>query len=58
MIATISEGHGDLADVLFLIAAIVFGLLFILQAANVAIPPKWNIIALGLCLVSIGWFVL
>ena len=58
MLASLSEGHPDLADALFLIAAIIFALVFVLQAMAVAIPPKWNFIALGLCLVSVGWFVL
>ncbi len=57
MFATISEGHVDLADALFLIAFIIFAVWFILQAASVAIPPKLNVLALGLACVSLAFFV-
>ncbi len=57
MLATISEGHADLADVLFLIAFIIFAVWFLLQAAGVAIPPKINVLALGLACISLAFFV-
>jgi hypothetical protein len=60
MLAAINEGHPDLADVLFLIAAILFLGAALIAAAgdSVKFSPKLNLIALGLCLVAVGWFVL
>lgn len=52
------HGKLDLADLLFLIAAILFGVgAFVAWSVN----PRllWaTLVALGLCLVSIAWFVL
>jgi hypothetical protein len=58
VIATISEGHADLADALFLVAFIIFVVLFLLQLFLVAIPARLNLIAAGLACVALAWFVL
>lgn len=58
MLATISEGHADLADVLFLVSFIIFTVWFVLQAFGVAIPPKLNVLAAGLACMALAWFVL
>lgn len=58
MIATISEGHADLADVLFLVAFIIFTVWFVLTAFSVAIPAKLNVLAAGLACLALAWFVL
>jgi hypothetical protein len=50
------QGHFDLADLMFLIAAILFGI-----GAVIAYSVKTfyaTLIAAGLCLTAIGWFVL
>jgi hypothetical protein len=50
------NGKASLADLLFLIAAILFGV-----GAFIAYSVKTfyaTLIAVGLCLVAIGWFVL
>ena len=70
MIATISEGHADLADWMFLIAFIIFAVWFLLDLAGVTFPPgpdgvarapgasRINFLAAGLACLSLGWFVL
>lgn len=58
MLATISQGHADLADVLFLIAAILFAIVFVLKLLGTAIPPKVDFIAAGLACLAVAWFVL
>lgn len=58
MLATISEGHVDLADVLFLIAFIICAVVFVLRLCSVALPPKLDWLALVLGLLSLAWFVL
>jgi hypothetical protein len=58
MIAAISEGHFDLADLFFLVAAILFIIVFVAKLASATIPPKLDLIAAGLALVALGWFVL
>lgn len=58
MIATISSGHADLADVLFLVAFILFVIVFALKLAGVPIPPKVDLIAAGLACLALAWFVL
>lgn len=56
MFAAIASGHADAADLLFLVAAIVFGLAAVLNvvrgAAESALVPA------GLCLVAVAWLVL
>jgi hypothetical protein len=58
MIATISSGHADLADVLFLVAFILFAAVFVLKLLGVPIPPKVDLIAAGLACLALAWFVL
>lgn len=58
MIAAISEGHADLADVLFLVAFILFAIVFVLHLLGVPIPPKVDLIAAGLACLALAWFVL
>ena len=58
MIATISSGHADLADVLFLVAFILFVIVFVLKLVGVPIPPKVDLIAAGLACLALAWFVL
>jgi len=62
MIAQISEGHIDLADLLFLIAAVVFAVHVVYTWTHTPAPTKDKaaavLIALGLCLVSVAAFVL
>jgi len=61
MIAQLSEGHIDLADFLFLVAAIVFAIHVIYTWTHTPGEAKTKaaavLIALGLCLVSVAWFV-
>lgn len=61
MIAQISEGHFDLADFLFLVAAVVFAVSVIYTWTHTPGDTKTKgaavLIALGLCLVSTAWFV-
>lgn len=58
IVATISEGHADLADVLFLVAFIIFAVWFLLQAMGFPIPAKISVLAAGLACVSLALFVL
>lgn len=62
MFATISQGHADAADVLFLIAAIIFGLAAIWPHVNradgTAVNLSVSLVPLGLCLLAVAWFVL
>jgi TRAP-type C4-dicarboxylate transport system permease small subunit len=65
-LADIASGNTDTADVLFLIAAIIFGLAAIahlVPAGRSATPPAplWWLgaaIPAGLCLLSVAWLVL
>jgi len=57
MFATVSSGHVDLSDWLLLIAFIVFVIAAIVTFVEASIP-KINLIAIGLALVSLAWFVL
>ena len=59
-IATISEGHTDLADLLFLIAFIVGVLAVVAGIVTTGIPAKIQaiLVPLILALVSLAWFVL
>jgi hypothetical protein len=61
LIADISSGNTTLADWMFLIAIVAFGIAFITQWPS--IRPKADewfrlLIALGLTVVAIGWLVL
>lgn len=68
MLAQIADGHVDLADVLFLIAAIVFAIAAILPAFTHVRNPDGtsdtrvnfglSLVPLGLCLLSVAWFVI
>jgi len=58
VIAAISEGHADLADVLFLVAFILFVIVFLLKLFGVPIPAKVDLIAAGLACLALAWFVL
>jgi hypothetical protein len=63
VLADIASGNTDTADVLFLIGAILFGLLALVALLR---PPTASLEArviaallpAGLCLVAIGWLVL
>jgi len=58
ILAAISEGHTDLADLLFLIAFIAF----VAVAALVVIAKPINLVhlaaAVGAALIALAWFVL
>lgn len=57
MLAEITSGHQSLADVLFLIAAV----LFVLEAITAfvpTVPAKVRLLALGLACVAVAWLVL
>jgi len=57
--ADIASGEVDAADVLFLIAAIVFGLTAVLYfVAGIAPEVRAAALAAGLCLVSVAWLIL
>jgi hypothetical protein len=58
MIAEIASGHVDAADVLFLIAAIVFGVAVLLRLLVRPLTIEAMLIPAGLCLVSVAWLVL
>lgn len=60
MLADIASGHFDLADVLFLIAAIVFVVAALAAYLRQAAPRDWVpcLIPLGLTLVSVALLVL
>lgn len=72
MLADIASGNTGTADVLFLIAAILFGIAALFHifapaggprdAAAPARPAYWGwtpaLVDVGLCLVAIGWMVL
>lgn len=58
MIAAISSGHPDLADAFFLIAFILFVIVFALKLFGVPIPAKVDLIAAGLAFLALAWFVL
>jgi hypothetical protein len=60
VIADIVNGKVDLADWLFLIAAIVFAVATIAGYVRQAVPRDWLLILvpLGLTLVAVAWLVL
>ena len=58
LIADIAHGHVDAADVLFLIAAIVF----VIDAVSPYVPTtatvKVRLVSVGLALVAVAWLLL
>jgi hypothetical protein len=61
LLADIATGHHAAADILFLIAAIVFGIAAFF--GNPAEPPhpllgRFSLVAVGLCLLAIAWLIL
>ena len=56
MFSTIASGHGDAADILFLIAAIVFVVGGIVAYSERSIWP--TLVTAGLALVSVAWLLL
>ena len=56
MLADLVHGKLDLADVLFLIAAVIFGVAAVIRFQAKAFDAA--LVAAALCLVSIGWLVL
>jgi hypothetical protein len=58
MIATLSTGHVDLADWLFLIAAILFVLAGVLAAIQKPDPTHGALVPFGLALIAVAWLVL
>lgn len=58
MIADIATGHHGLADVLFLLAAIVFVLEVVVLVVNRPAITSGVLPAVGLALIALGWLVL
>jgi hypothetical protein len=58
MITTLSTGHVDLADWLFLIAAILFVLAGVLAAIQKPDPTHGALVPFGLALIAVAWLVL
>lgn len=60
MLADITNGHIDLADWLFLTAAIVFAVAAVAGYVRQAVPRDWLpvLVPVGLTLVAIAWLVL
>jgi hypothetical protein len=58
MIADIATGHTDLADVLFLLAAILFVIEGLAIAVSNAAIGRGILVAFGLAAVAVGWLVL
>ena len=58
MIAAISEGHTDLADLLFLISFIVFVIGVVFTVITKPLNILWLTLHAGLALVALAWFVL
>ena len=56
MIATIAEGHVDAADLLWLVAVIVFGVAGVLFIQAKAVPSA--LVAVGLALTALGFLLL
>jgi hypothetical protein len=52
------SGHTTGADILFLIAAILFGIEALLVVANRDIERHGGLIPAGLCLVAVAWLIL
>ena len=57
MIATLSSNHPDLSDWLLLIAFIVFVIAAVFQAFAAAVPARLHLIAIGLALLTLAFFV-
>lgn len=60
MLSTLVSGKADLADWLFLIAAIVFAVATLASYVRQAVPRDWLpcLTPLGLTLVAVAWLVL
>lgn len=59
MVADIATGHHAAADVLFLIAAVVFAVeVIMLATARAAAVSRGVLPAAGLCLLAVAWLVL
>jgi hypothetical protein len=58
MIADISSGHGALADVLLLIAAVLFALAAIETVVRTSESFAPLCVRAGLCLLAVAWLVL
>ena len=58
MLSDIAHGHVDGADIMFLIAAILFGIVTVLRAMSTPKPIDGILVAAGLCLVSVAWLIL
>jgi hypothetical protein len=58
MIADIAHGHVDGADVLFLIAAVIFAAAALLPLRARPIALEAMLIPAGLCLTAIAWLIL
>ena len=56
MLAAIASGHADAADLLFLIAAVLFGVAAIIAIARSAAESA--LVPAGLCLVAVSWLLL
>ncbi len=56
MIATIIDGEADLADVLFLLAFLLFCIVAVIQLMRRAIEPALT--SFGLAALALGWLVL
>ena len=58
MLSSIAQGHVDLADILFLIAFIVFCVAFVIEVMIRPVVLDRLCITAGLALIALGWFVL
>jgi hypothetical protein len=58
MVAATVTGKGDLADILFLIAAIVFAVATLLPLRTRPVPLETMLIPAGLCLTAVAFWVL
>ena len=58
MLASILSGHVDLADWLWLIAAVLFAVAGVLAAIQKPDPTHGALVPFGLSLVALGWLVL
>ena len=58
MFATIASGHVDLADWLYLIAAVVFVVDAVLKLVGRPDPTRGALIPVGLALLAVAWLVL
>lgn len=54
----LAQGNLDVADILFLIAALVAGGAVALSLANRPVAPFHVALAVSLCLLAFGWFLL